>query len=127
MLTPSRAFAFAALCATSLCSLARADVPRTIAFQGTLKDAAGTLLTGSLGSVTPLSLPFDKPYWVGIKVGDDAEMAPRVPLTSAPDALALPTVSVSEAGKVGIGTSVPTANFSIVSEAATRLGMQGLV
>ena len=30
----------------ALCSFARADVPRTIAFQGTLKDAAGTPLTG---------------------------------------------------------------------------------
>jgi hypothetical protein len=35
-----------------------------------------------LGSVTPLDLPFDAPYWLGIKVGDDSELSPRIQLTS---------------------------------------------
>lgn len=35
-----------------------------------------------LGSVTPLSLPFDNQYYLGVKVGTDAEMTPRRPLTS---------------------------------------------
>ena len=128
MATAFRTLARAALCAVTLCSFARADVPRTIALQGTLKDAAGTPLTGPhqvtfslydsategtplwtetqtvtptnglfavpLGSVTPLNLPFDKPYWVGIKVGDDAEMSPRVPLNSAPYAISVPDNSI---------------------------------
>lgn len=42
-----------------------------------------------LGSVTPLSLAFDKPLWLGLQVGGDPEMTPRVPLASAPYALGL--------------------------------------
>ena len=33
-----------------------------------------------IGSVSPLDLPFDQPYFLGIKVGDDAEMTPRTPI-----------------------------------------------
>ncbi|MCC7141463.1 MAG: hypothetical protein IT349_05110 [Candidatus Eisenbacteria bacterium] len=40
-----------------------------------------------LGAVAPLSLPFDRPYWLGVAIDDGSELAPRVPLTSAPYAL----------------------------------------
>lgn len=40
-----------------------------------------------LGSQNALTLPFDVPYYLGIKVGNDQEMVPRTPLTSAPYAL----------------------------------------
>ncbi len=42
------------------------------------------LFSTSLGSQTPfgISLKFDKPYWLGIKVGDEAELSPRIALTS---------------------------------------------
>lgn len=36
-----------------------------------------------LGSVSSLGLAFDKPYWLEIKVGSDAPMAPRQQITSA--------------------------------------------
>ncbi len=36
-----------------------------------------------LGSVSPLDLPFDKPYWVGVTVGTGTELIPRIELTSA--------------------------------------------
>ena len=38
-----------------------------------------------LGDQPPFSdtLKFDKPYWLGIKVGNDAELSPRIALTSA--------------------------------------------
>ena len=39
-----------------------------------------------LGRVTPLGLPFDQPYFLGVAVGSDPEVA-RVPLLSAPYAL----------------------------------------
>lgn len=39
-----------------------------------------------LGSVTPLTLPFDAQYWITLRVGADPEL-PRVALTSAPYAL----------------------------------------
>src|SRR5881409_304516 len=42
-----------------------------------------------LGSLTPLTLPFDGPYYVGIQVAGDPELSPRPPLTSAPYTLGL--------------------------------------
>ena len=38
----------------------------------------------AIGAVTPVSLPFDTPYYLGIKVGTDAEMTPRQALLSSP-------------------------------------------
>jgi len=36
----------------------------------------------NLGDANPIMLPFDTPYFLGVKVGADAEMTPRTPLTS---------------------------------------------
>ena len=36
-----------------------------------------------LGSQTPLDLPFDRPYWLGIAVGEEQELEPRTELTSS--------------------------------------------
>ena len=41
------------------------------------------LFATSLGDVTPLGLPFDVPYFLGVQVGADPEMAPRIALTSS--------------------------------------------
>lgn len=41
------------------------------------------LFNAILGSVTPLSLPFDEQYYLGIAVADGAELTPRVALTSS--------------------------------------------
>lgn len=38
----------------------------------------------TLGSVTPINLAFDQPYYLGTKVGSDSEMTPRLPLLSVP-------------------------------------------
>jgi hypothetical protein len=40
-----------------------------------------------LGAVTPLTLPFDVAYYLGVAVGSDPEMAPRLPLVSVPTSL----------------------------------------
>ena len=37
-----------------------------------------------IGSVTPITLPFDVPYWLTVTVNSDAEMTPRQPLASSP-------------------------------------------
>jgi hypothetical protein len=37
-----------------------------------------------LGTVTPLTVAFDVPYFLGVTVGADPEMTPRQPLASAP-------------------------------------------
>jgi hypothetical protein len=36
-----------------------------------------------LGSVNPLTLPFDKQYWLGIAVEGGSELTPRIKLTSS--------------------------------------------
>ena len=45
---------------------------------------AGGMVHVILGSVNPLNLPFDRPYLLGIQVGNDPELQPRIPLTSVP-------------------------------------------
>ena len=35
-----------------------------------------------LGSSTPITLPFDTQYYLGIRIGSDSEMTPRQPMTS---------------------------------------------
>jgi len=45
------------------------------------------LFNVQLGSVTPLTLPFNVPYFLGVKAGSDQEMQPRQQLTSVPYAL----------------------------------------
>ncbi len=37
-----------------------------------------------LGSTTPLDLPFDKPYWLSVMVGQGLELTPRAPLSASP-------------------------------------------
>lgn len=108
----------------SVSSLAHAQVPRLISYQGTLSSGGNPVPDGSyaitfrlydaatggaalyteaqpavpvlggglsviLGAGTPLTLAFDAPYWVGMQVGSDPEMSPRVALTAAPYALSL--------------------------------------
>ncbi|MBK9605217.1 MAG: hypothetical protein IPO58_01875 [Betaproteobacteria bacterium] len=41
----------------------------------------------AIGAITPLTLPFDVPYYIGVTVGGDAEMTPRQALAAAPYAL----------------------------------------
>jgi hypothetical protein len=42
------------------------------------------VLNAILGSVTPLSLPFNVGYWLGVSVDGGAELTPRVRLTGSP-------------------------------------------
>jgi len=91
------------------------------------------LFNVNLGSITPLGLPFDKYYWLEIKVGADPKLTPRTKLTSvgyaytaeqAFTALSAPsgggwvdagaTVSLqTSTDKVGIGTASPASNLHI--------------
>lgn len=49
----------------------------------------GGVYSAILGTVTPLNVPFDQAYYVGVAIGTGTEMLPRIPLTSAPYALSL--------------------------------------
>ena len=58
----------------------------------------------NLGKVTPLTPAFDKPYWVGIKVNGNSELAPRIALTASPYSLG---------GSVTVAEPDPGQNFQI--------------
>ncbi len=45
------------------------------------------LFNAILGSATPLNVPFDKPYWLGITVENGTELSPRIALTASPYSL----------------------------------------
>jgi hypothetical protein len=51
-----------------------------------------------LGKVNPLNLPFDKPYWLGIAVGNSDELKPRISLASS--AYSFSANSIAGIGKV---------------------------
>jgi hypothetical protein len=63
----------------------------------------------TLGSVTPLSLAFDSQYYLGVTVGADPEMTPRLPLTSVPYA--------RRAASVDAGTQ------TLLTGASTNVGL----
>jgi hypothetical protein len=50
----------------------------------TIKVLAGGTFSTYLGIITPLALPFDKQYFLGISVGNEAEINPRTPFTASP-------------------------------------------
>jgi hypothetical protein len=58
------------------------------------------IYTVVLGNVTPIGLPFDVPYWLGVKVGTNAEMTPRQPLTSVAYSFRAKTADVVAGGAV---------------------------
>lgn len=79
-----------------------------------------------LGAVTPLTVPFDQPYYVGVSLGSATEMLPRIALTSAPYAISLigqnnifpstGTVKADEeiiAGKLAVGQNALSATHTV--------------
>ena len=54
----------------------------------------------------PTSLPFDKPYLLGIKVDNDQEMTPRQAITSSPYALRSASADAVADGAVGTGALI---------------------
>jgi len=75
----------------------------------------GGVYSVTLGTVTPLTAAFDKPYFLGITVGSGAELIPRARLTSSPYALSLigQSNTFPSAGAVGAGTATPTAGYQL--------------
>lgn len=70
------------------------------------------IFSTQLGSVTPINLPFDAAYWVGVSVGSDPEMTPRLPFTSVPYSrisLTVPDNSLT-ADKISSGEVVKSLN-----------------
>ncbi|MFZ0389146.1 MAG: hypothetical protein WAN36_01710 [Calditrichia bacterium] len=80
-----------------------------------------------LGSVNPLSLPFNQKYWLGISIDGGTELTPRIELTSSPYSLNSPGSDgggwtddgpavrlTTPADNVGIGTSSPAHKLHVV-------------
>lgn len=75
------------------------------------------LFAVSLGSVNPLALPFDQPYWLGVSVDGGAELDPRAALAASPYALSvrlpLPANSINASttqDEAGIAQNHSTSN-----------------
>lgn len=68
-----------------------------------------------LGTVEPLTVPFDEVYFVGVAVDGGAELIPRTQLTSSPYALSLIGTGniFPSTGAIGAGTTAPTAGYEL--------------
>ncbi len=145
-------------------SLALAQIPQTMSYQGVLTGADGNpvpdgnvsltfrlydvasggtalweetqqvsttngLFNVILGSVNPLNLPFDKPYWLAITVAGGTELTPRIALTTSPYSIAAKTIVGHGAVVKLIKTPTPgaahTDTVTIVGAGATTVASQG--
>jgi hypothetical protein len=70
----------------------------------------GGIYSVLLGKITPLNLPFDGPYYLGIRVGGDPEMTPRLPLSSVGYAFRAGTADQTLIQGFPVGPIVPSAN-----------------
>ncbi len=57
------------------------------------------IFSASLGKIKPLEVPFDKPYWLGITVGDGTEATQRMELTAS--AYSLHAQSIADSAVTG--------------------------
>jgi hypothetical protein len=87
-----------------------------------------------LGSIKPVksSIFSEANRWLGIKVGEDNEIAPRSRLVSVPyamsaDSLGGGKVVVDDRGNVGIGTREPETTLHIKSSDGLRLQSSGTI
>jgi len=76
-----------------------------------------------LGSTTPIALPFNTPYYLGVAVGTDAEMTPRLALTSSPYAFnvvngAITNLGISASAAIADSKLAPIASAGKVSGSA---------
>ncbi|PLX29098.1 MAG: hypothetical protein C0600_09030, partial [Ignavibacteria bacterium] len=72
-----------------------------------------------IGSVQPLGIPFDKPYYLGISIDGGSELTPRTELTASPYAfvaMRAETASALAPGASGVVTSVNTLSGEITLE-----------
>jgi hypothetical protein len=81
-----------------------------------------------LGTVTPLTVPFNQAYYVGVTVQGGTELIPRTLLTSSPYALSLigSTNIFPSSGPIGAGTTTPNTSYQLHLNNANGDG-QGLV
>ena len=74
-----------------------------------------------LGSTTPIELPFDTPYYLGVTVGADSEMTPRLALTSSPYAFNVVNGAITDSG-ISDSAAISDAKLAQISTAAKVSG-----
>jgi len=62
-------------------------------------DVSKGLFNVILGSIHPLALGFDRPYWLGLTLGQDSELTPRIELTAS--AYSLNTRAIADSAVTG--------------------------
>ncbi|MEO8133091.1 MAG: hypothetical protein ABI831_03825 [Betaproteobacteria bacterium] len=75
-----------------------------------------------IGSVTPLPLPFDVPYYLGVKVGADPELAPRQPVVASAYAIRAATAEALAASATVAGSRITGAITTATLPAANLSG-----
>ena len=86
-----------------------------------------------IGTVTPIPLPFDVPYWLSVQLNADAEMSPRQPLTSSPYAFraasvdAAATIAGTQITGSLAGATLPATQITGTINAATATTVSGSV
>ena len=79
-----------------------------------LKDG---MFTASLGGVNPLDLDSEKKYWLGMKIGDEEEMTPRMQLNIAGE-----NATASVSGQTSSKTTAGPGGSNVGLDAAYDLG-----
>ena len=87
---------------------------------------ANGLITINVGSVTPLDVDFADAYELGVTVGSDPEMTPRVPLLSAPAAINAAGVQI-DGGGAGVGEGMRHIQGLALEAGDARLDLQDVV
>ncbi len=76
-----------------------------------------------LGKINPLDIPFDKPYWLGISVGNNNELTPRVSLNSS--AYSFSANSIAGNGKVVKSINNLTDSVMVLGEGGAAVITRG--
>ena len=100
---------------------------------------SGGIFNVIIGSIDPLDLPFDEPYWLGITVGDEGtELSPRIELTAVAYSIIAKSVADGAAVKSfngmtddvtiegGNNVSITEVDGSLIIEAMGISGPQGI-
>jgi len=68
------------------------------------------VFSASLGKIKPFTVPFDKTYYLGIQIGLEAELAPRIEMTSTPYSMMAKSVENNSITGAKIQNNVITAD-----------------